>query len=278
MSSHCLVALTRPRFAVLALSASLSMAPIAAVAQDSAAATPSLTLAAPSSPAMSSDPSSLEQVPTLLAQTGSDIGGSAEVETLRQALEETRFELAAAQAKVQELQVLAAKAKQSEPLIAEQKAKIQSLSDLTAQLKSQNTAMMSQLNAPRISLPTKSWSHRVTFASGSVRIRSKAKNALRAALQERPVGGCVMVVGSTDDVAIKGGGQVASNAELSALRALRVQSLAQRMDRDLMQGSLLLGLSTFSEPELSDDQRRAVVLRWTDQDCGVLISFEKPAS
>jgi flagellar motor protein MotB len=268
-------AVATPRLAALALAASALFSPLATLAQDSATAAPSLSLAAPANPA---GPSSLDQAPTLVAQSGGALGGTAEVESLRQALEDARYELAATQAKLEELQVLAAKAKQSEPVIAEQKQRIKDLNDLTAQLKSQNSGLMSKLNAPRLSLPTQSWSYRVTFASGSVRITSKAKQALRTALQERPVGGCVMVVGSTDDQGIKSGGQVASNAELSALRALRVQGLAQRMDRALLDGSLLLGLSTYVEADLSDDQRRAVVLRWTDQDCGALISLEKPAN
>lgn len=232
--------------------------------------------AAPAIPSLTTEaPAALDSNVTLVAQNETDAQA---LDNLRQELETARFELAKAEARIGELQVLAAQAKQSEPVIAQQKSRIQELSDLTDQLKSQNTAMMTKLGQPRLSLPADQWDYRVTFASGSARISPKQKHGLRSNLPNRPIGGCLVVVGSTDDQAVKLGGQVSSNAELSALRALRVQALIQRMDPALRETSLLLGLSTFVEPGLSDDERRSVVLRWADQDCASMISLGKPSN
>lgn len=251
------------------LAAIPAAAPSEQVAQDDSeevAAVPSETTNAPAPQ---------DSTLTLVAQTEVN---TQVLDNLREELQATRFELSKAKARVDELQALAAQAQQSAPVIAEQKARIKQLSDLTDQLKSQNTAMMTTLGQPRLSLPSDQWDYRVTFASGSARISSSQKHGLRSNLPNRPIGGCLVVVGSTDDQAVKMGGQFSSNAELSALRALRVQALIQRMDPALREASLLLGLSTFAEPGLSDDERRSVVLRWTDQDCADMISLGKPKS
>jgi chromosome segregation ATPase len=196
-----------------------------------------------------------------------------ETEQAKAAQSSLQQALAAAERRAQGLEAKLAQAQaQAQAQASQQAARLaqqeQSLREARALADQQRLAN----ERPQLALPqNEAWSFEVRFGSLGHRMTSAQRRDLRAALESKPVGGCLLISAGADPRPIKPGYSVKTNSELASLRALSLLRGLQSLDKQAAENALVLGLSEFQGLEQEAAARRSAKLAWLPVACSELL-------